>query len=537
MTTKHVNFSLRSLQAGILVTGLSFASVAGAQGLSFGEDEVEAVGEMSASGKIIEEGKALYNDNKFEEASLLFWKVVQDGDVSAEAFKPEAQYELGKTLFKMGLYQSSLQMFGAIVDSGESNPYFLPTLRGLVLLTDDVPEDPILMQRLAAYRGYFPNEVPERYRDRFAYLVGRHLYNELDLEDALTMLNTVTTRSEDYAKARYIAGVTYVANYEAQPAVAAFKEVLRFLTAKQSSGKLNAAEQSLLDMTHLAMARVFYSTGSYNTSLKYYGLVPRTSRDWPTALFESSWAYFQMDLYNKALGNLLTINAPFFDEAYFPEGTILTAVLYFYNCRYDRVRYVLQGFDDQFAPIKSEIDTVVARYANDSEAMYKWMIDQRQGATENYELLRVVNSALRDQQVQRKLKLIEAIEEERVNIRKKADKWKSSSLASSLETELSVSAGFARSDAGMIAQQRLERASRELENLVLEEKKIMFEVARAEKGEIEADLRAAMVVDKDVTKRPKIEVSDEELYWTFDGEYWRDELGYYVFDVNSECKR
>ena len=44
-------------------------------------------------------------------------------------------------------------------------------------------------------------------------------------------------------------------------------------------------------------------------------------------------------------------------------------------------------------------------------------------------------------------------------------------------------------------------------------------------------------VDTNVTKKPKVKVSDEELYWTFEGEYWRDELGFYLFTVNSECKR
>ncbi|QED29684.1 hypothetical protein FRD01_21075 [Microvenator marinus] len=537
MTTQLNKKFFRSLKFAIVGCVALTSPALMAQGMSFGEDEVEAVTEMSPMGKVLEEGKALYNEEKFEEASLTFWKVIQDTDVAAEAFKPEAKYELGKTLFKLKLYHSALQIFGQIVDEGPSNPYFLPTLRGLVLLTDEVPEDPLLMQRLAAYAEFFPNEVPERYRDRFAYLVGRHMYNELDIDEALRILGMVSTRSPDYAKARYISGVAHVANYEAAEAVDAFKEVLRFLVAKEEAGTLNEEEAQLLDMTNLGMARVFYSTGGYDTSLKYYGRISRTSAQWPTALFESSWAYFQMDLYNKALGNLLTINAPFFDTAYFPEGMILTAVLYFYNCKYDRVRYVLEGFDEQYVPIKAEIDSVVAKYSDDTEAMYKWLLDQRQGATENYELVRVVNSALNDQQVQRKVKLIEAISEEKAALSEKSQTWKSSPLARALDTDLEVSAGFARSDAGMIAQQRLERASRELENLVLEQKKIQFEVARAEKGEIEADLRASMVVDRDVTDKPSVDVSDEEMYWTFDGEYWRDELGFYVFDVNSECKR
>ena len=93
------------------------------------------------------------------------------------------------------------------------------------------------------------------------------------------------------------------------------------------------------------------------------------------------------------------------------------------------------------------------------------------------------------------------------------------------------------SDAGAIAVQRLERTSLELANLILEEKKILFEVARAEKSDIDTDLRAEQGVDRNVTDRPDVNVSDEELYWTFNGEYWRDELGYYHFNVNSECKR
>lgn len=504
--------------------------------MSFGEDEVAAVNELPPSSKFLEEGKALYGKEKYAEASLLYWKVLKDEDVASEILRPEAHYELAKTLYRMKLYQGALQHFGSIVEDGESNPFYLPTLKGMVLLSDEIPEDPLLMERLAAYKDYF-REVPEKYRDRFAYLVGRHLYNQLDIDGALTMLGNVTSRSPDYAKARYIAGVAHVANYEAEPAVAAFKEVLRFLTSKQVSGTLSDDERNLLDITNLGMARVFYSTGGYETSVKYFGRIPRKSEHWPTALFESSWAFFQMDLFNKALGNLLTINAPFFDEAYFPEGTILTAVLYFYNCKYDRVRYVLQGFDDQYGPIQSELERVIAKYAEDPEGLYKWLQDVRAGNAENYELVRVVNSAVNDQQVQRKIQLIEAIAKEKETIGDAPSAWKSSDLATTLTSDLELAASFARVDVGVLASQRLARAQRELQALTLEEKKIQFEVARAEKGDIEADLRAAMVVDANVTDNPSVDVSDEEMYWTFDGEYWRDELGYYIFTVNSECKR
>ena len=34
-----------------------------------------------------------------------------------------------------------------------------------------------------------------------------------------------------------------------------------------------------------------------------------------------------------------------------------------------------------------------------------------------------------------------------------------------------------------------------------------------------------------------IEIRDDEIKWPFDGEYWRDELGFYRQQVTSRCGR
>ena len=524
-----------------VVAALSWPTVASAQDddMSFGEGDATTaeteVDPNNPNAKIIAEGKALYEKQKYEEASLLFFKVMQTTDAGAEAFQGEAQYELGKTLLKMELYQGALLYFGKIVDEGETHPFFIPTLRGLVVLTEVTPEDPNLMQRLAQYKD-FVSDVPKKHLDRFSYLVGRYLYSQLEVEEALEMLNRVTPASPDYPKARYIAGVTHVANYDAEPAVAAFKDVLRVLTSKQESGALTEDENKLLELTNLGMARVFYSTGQYDTSLKYYGQISRRSKHWPVALFESSWAYFQVDQYNKALGNLHTLNSPFFNTEYFPEAPILASVIFFYNCKYERVEAELDEFDYTYAPMLTSVQDILASKADDAEAMYAWLLAVRDGV-ESPELKAVAETAVDDQQVRNKIRLIEAIQKEQARIGEMPSAWKGSGLGSTLVQEAELAISFARADAGGIIAQRLDRVSRELQDWILEREKILFEVGRAIQGEIEADLRNEMAVESDVTKKPKVKVSDEELYWTFEGEYWRDELGFYLFTVNSECKR
>lgn len=522
---------------------LSMSTVALAQdddGMSFGVDEVETPAEASPVAEFLEEGKKLYKADKFAEASLLIYKVisaVDNGDVGAEALLPEAEYELGKALFRLELYQGALTYFGRVVDMGDAHPYYLPTLRGLVLLTEVIPSDQTLLARLAPYASNFPQDVPKKYRDQYAYLVGRYLYSVGEYEKALELLNYIKPSSKEYLNARYIMGVTHVGNYDAKNAVAAFKDVLRPLTGKLADDDLEPEERQLLELTWLGMARVFYSVGEYNKAIKYYSLIPRKSPVWPKALFESSWAYFQLDKANKALGNLHTINSPFFARSYFPEAPILSGVIFFYNCKYARVRYELEEFEFTYLPIKDELEQVIADN-QDPGKMVEWLRDLQSGkSSADEKITRILAASLDDKQIQRKLKLIEATSVELGKIEKLPSTWKSSALGGALVQDATVAREFAINELGELVQSRLKRVRDQIVDLNVNRERILFEVERAERGEIEAEMRAEMQLDSNVTDAKRVAVTDEELYWTFDGEYWKDELGYYFFTVNTECKR
>lgn len=510
------------------------------ESMDFGEEDFEEAETPEASGEyaeLLDEAKSLYDAKKNDEASLMFYRIIESGDPGAEGARGEAEYNLGKTLLRMDLYQGALSYFGRIVDEGYTHPYYMPAMRGLILLTDAIPSDPSLMERLEDYASFFPESVPEEYRDQFAYLVGRYLYQQMETDEALRLLQAVSRRSQYFARARYLAGITYVSTYQAQPAIEEFKEVLRHLEDKESSDTLNAQERELLELTRLGMARTFYSTGDYETSLKYYSAIKRRSAYWPQTLFESSWAFFQTDDYNKALGNLHSLNSPFFADAYFPEGPILAAVIYFYNCKYERVRDVLSDFDYYYAPLTGEIEDVLSQYQDPAE-MYEWIESLQHGDVDfDPQLYQILDAAINDAEVRSRFELVDTVNTETEKIESMPDTWKSSSLGDSLVQESVLALSFAQNNAGTLASQRLERVVAELKDLGTQRNEITFEVARAEQGEIESEIRAGMSLAQDVTQTGKIKVTDEQMYWTFDGEYWRDELGAYVFNMNSECSR
>ncbi len=104
------------------------------------------------------------------------------------------------------------------------------------------------------------------------------------------------------------------------------------------------------------------------------------SEYWLDALFEESWAYFMAGDYSHALGNIHTIQSPYFPHSYYPEADVLKAVIYFSNCQYDDAFTIVAKFRGQYEPIRDELTKTLDRFkkgANQEEEFYKFLNDVR----------------------------------------------------------------------------------------------------------------------------------------------------------------
>lgn len=543
-------WSATALALGLVGMALLVPAAAAAQAMEFDKEEAEETmefGEEEAKGedaeaseeskKLLKEGKSLYEEGKYEQASLLFNKAIQQAGSATGPVHSEARYQLGRSLVRLNLYQGALTQFGKIAKIGGSHPYFVPALEGLMSLADVMPSEPTLREHLAKYVDQFPDAVPDKQRNEYAYLTGRYFHEQLNVERAVEMLTSVSRDSKLWPKARYILAITHVANYDAKPAAEAFKQLLRYLLDRKSEGGLAEGQQKLLELARMGLGRVFYSTGSYETSLKYYDAIERNSHRWPQALFESGWAHFQVDQYNQALGNLHSLNSPFFADRYYPEGPILSAVIYFYNCKYDRVRDELDNFEYNYETLQEPM-TAVLDERQQATQMYNWYEKLQAGEVDlSPRVRRIFRAAVDDREVRSAVSLIELARAEVDKIESMPSSWKSSPLGQNLMQEASLAESYAVDNAGSLIKQRLQRVVDKLNDLVNQKKKILFEVARAEKGQIEDDIRAGMRVGENVEEGGGVKAGADEIYWEFNGEYWRDEIGHYVFNVGSRCAR
>lgn len=479
----------------------------------------------------LEEALRLYKSNDFLRASLVLYDVVKRNEVAVSPIEQKAEYTMGKTLYRLGLFQASLNFFDRVVQAGPEHRYYKATCKWLYYLSRKIAGDPGLLEKIANYR---PEDCPAEFRNELGFLLGQYHYKKGAVKTGLKFLTTVREGSRYFPKAKYLEGISHVRLEQPKPAVEAFKDLLRkTLTATLLTEDLKYFNQLAI----LSMARVFYSTGQFRQAVKYYDRIPLDSTLWLDALFEASWTFFRMNNHEKALGNLHTLSSPFFADEYVPEAPILKAVIFYSNCNYEKTRDTINDFRLTYEPLRDEIKGYIDSFADPTE-FYDFLTKlQDAGASMSPRVSQILNAAFQDKALKRINAYVRELDRELDLIRGSKSAWARSPLAELIIQETEVIKSLATHEAGRLAKQRLERVVRELNDLISQSLKIEFEVASAEKGILENRLRGAGFVNRPSKKGAVYATDYEHIYWPFTGEYWRDELGYYLYTIKSECTR
>ena len=80
-----------------------------------------------------------------------------------------------------------------------------------------------------------------------------------------------------------------------------------------------------------------------------------------------------------------------------------------------------------------------------------------------------------------------------------------------------------------------EKAVPELTELRRDILKVKIEIGNAKIGQKRAELQKQEIFG--TNREEAIIVDDEHQTWSFNGEYWKDELGFYRFRISSKCAR
>lgn len=506
-----------------------------------GKDDMEfepdgAVG--APPSKTLDRAMKLYDKKDFFSASIELKKVL-DGESGDDAKNKErALFFMGKTLYQMGFYAGSLAYFDKIVKAGTQQTYHGATLKWLAALSRVLPETSGILEKIGSYDvAALGDPSLASVHDELLFLLGRNYYRrggDGDFDKAIALFKQVSRGSEFFIKAKFFEGVTYVRKYEGKPAVDAFKDIL--VIGEERSQQYRADDiENYRELAQLQMARVFYSTQQFDTSIKYFEKLDQNSLDWPESLFEASWAYFMKTLNSKALGNIHTLNAPYFENQFFPESVLLKSVIYFKYCLYDQAEEAVADFNEKYTPLTKNLTDLVAKY-DDNADFYEYVKKVKAGkAGLDPVTQRLVMSVLNDKTLLKTFAWVDELNHE-LEMLQKADKaWQTTQVAAEVLQELTLQQSVAAGDAGRVARDRVARLARELGALSRDGSKIKFEILEAKGNRLTAEAAGSRVSASH--REEPIIVDDEHFQWKFDGEYWKDELGYYRFKIRSRCPK
>ena len=518
----------RRLALLLLICAAPQSSAFAQDELSFAPVDVEADQEATAE---LNEALKAYKKDDFLRASLILYRLVSRNETAVTPHEQKAEYSLGKTLYRLGLFQASLIYFDRVVQAGPEHRYFKATCKWLYFLSRKISGDPGLLEKISRYRA---SDCPAEFQSEVSFLVGQHHYKQGAVKTGLGHLRKVGVKSRYFPKAKFLEGISYVRMDQPKPAVEAFKDLLRTTV---EADELTEDLRYFNQLAILSMARVFFSTGQFTAAVKYYDRLPLDSVLWLDALFEASWTFFRLNNHEKALGNLHTLNSPFFSDEYVPEAGILEAVTFFANCNYGKARDAINSFRVTYEPLREEIKGYVDSFADPTE-FYQFLSRlQDSGSAISPRVSQILNAAFQDKALKRINAYVRELEREIGLISNSKSTWARSELASSVVQETEIVKSIAVNEAGTLAKQRLNRVVDELNSLISQALKIEFEVNIAEKGIAENRLLGAQSAAVRGRKTSIYASDSEHLYWPFSGEYWRDELGYYLYTIKSECGR
>jgi tetratricopeptide (TPR) repeat protein len=494
----------------------------------------------------------LYTQERYEEASVQFQRVVEGETQDAPANVQKAQFFLGKSLYHLHYYQSALAVFDEVSEMGKGHLFFDQTLQWLAQLASQLPEPAGIIDKI----GRFGVDQLEQFNtadnadlyNQLLYLMGRSKYNQGEFEQGIELFQKVDRTNKWYVRARFFEGISYVRMRKAQPAATAFREIIEAV----DEGDVDSAEdpERMKDLAWISLARVYYTAANrvgddgarevdgvlLGNAVEAWNKLEPESEYWLDALFEGSWAFFIADEYSRALGNVHTLFSPYFRESFYPEAMVLKAVVFFTNCQMKNATAMVQSFHEKYDPVKTKLDELLQKY-QDNAQFFEFLKKVREGqATLPPEVRGIVGSALSDRQVLANLEYVALLEQEEKTLNKSASQFKSSSLGARILQDILVAKSFAVDQAGEIAKARYNRLVEEMQDLSNQIDTVEIEVLNHERGQLAQGLQEQMTAASESTGG-EVFVSSEHNVWPFNGEYWRDELGYYRQQVTYKCGR
>lgn len=248
------------------------------------------------------DAQVAFSLGKHDSAALMLYDLVQKSGNSVEG--DTALFYLGESLMQKGDRVAARGYFTQLVgnvSAGAPSKYYQQALERLIELSIALG-DPTGVEE---WRSALIRISPGMRRPSVPYVLGKFAFSEARYDDALAQFRDVPKGSAYELQSLYFSGATYIAKKDLGRATEIFEDLV-------NRKPKTTVDRRVIELSQLALGRVYYERDQPSKSIDSYLLVDRKSDLFPDALYEVGWVYVKSKQYDKALGalELLALSDP-----------------------------------------------------------------------------------------------------------------------------------------------------------------------------------------------------------------------------------
>lgn len=491
----------------------------------------------------------LNDARNFADQGLYFRSAQSAFEAAGDPSRSGEAYSIAaSSLFRAGLYHASTYFFIKTLQSGDR-----AAIRRVLVYTEDLVlrVGPDLIRRyLIRHTKY--QDYDARNRSAFLYVLGKHALLIGKESLATGYFDAMEETSALWPYALQLRGSAHAITGDIQGALrdfrlcqkesATFPERLeRTVAGMPEAWSKNQKEQAwdLQNRCIAGEARTLYQAENFDEADRVYDRIPKASYVWTDILFEQAWSSFSKQEYNRTLGKLVSYKSPQLQFVFNSEVEVLRAQTYLALCLYGDADKTIREFYSNYTRVAEDVKHYVEADAANLKAFYEnGKAAARDSLHTAKPLYRLMNRFVRAPYFRSLVESESLLQRELAGIRsfsgtdqKGFSGFLNLVLGWRLKTIQQLGGSFVRnglmdyhsiliSDFDKMSFLRLELLNQAKNQLLAEsQRNQMWAPAGRTRGNIEPKRR------------------DDQYFWSFNGEFWIDEIGDYVFGLESQCGR
>ncbi len=390
-------------------------------------------------------------------------------------------------------------------------------------------------------------------------------------DQSIDYLLSINDASPWYKKSQMLLSVLYYKSGKVDQAI----ETLEPLIEKG----FDSTESVIKNDAYLLLARLYFQKGNYEKAKLNYTQLSQDSIEWLPAMIEMGWAQILQGDYEGASGNMYSLHSDFFKNQFIPESYLTRTVGYLGLCQYGDALKTSIDLKTRYQPLIDKTSEIKNTW---SESQYYDLIKNALNKSKNESADQIPKAWIawltRDADFIREQKIINALEDELSNYntfaltliqsekqileKKKSLLNKGSDSVEKYADQLNwvnIHHHILKKSRDPFRQLRAEGINR-IEQLKIYHKKLAglalknrmiathadllksFEQLDLLQYEIYAgagdqlrSVLAGLNIDPSSYVPQKDSTGKVQVKWTFKGEVWKDEIGYFRSSLKNIC--